>query len=72
MGIKRYKNTGFQLFPGNTKTGGIMRLSILSDQQLAQAYNQAKKLNLDEAFIQMLKKEIESRNLFKETKPFDA
>lgn len=52
--------------------GGIMKLSILPNQQLIQAYNQAKKLNLDEEFIQILKKEIEARNLSQKVEPSDA
>lgn len=49
-----------------------MKLSILSNQQLIQAYNEAKKLNLDEEFIEILKKEIEARDLSKKAEPFDA
>ena len=49
-----------------------MKRFILSDQQLIQAYNQAKNLNLDEEFIQILKKEIEARNLDQKAEPSDA
>ena len=49
-----------------------MKRFILSNHQLIQAYNEAKKLNLDEEFIQMLKKEIEARNLSKKAEPLDA
>nr|WP_156153513.1 sporulation histidine kinase inhibitor Sda [Domibacillus robiginosus] len=45
---------------------------MLSNQQLIQAYNQAKKLNLDERFIDMLKKEIEARHLLNEAEPSDV
>jgi hypothetical protein len=47
-------------------------MSILSNQHLIQAYNQAKKLNLEKAFIHMLNKEIEARNLSKKLVPSDA
>lgn len=49
-----------------------MKRLNLSNEQLIQAYNQAKKLNLDEGFIYMLKKEIETRNLSKKTEPSDS
>lgn len=42
-----------------------MKSLNLSNHQLIQAYNQAKKLDLDVEFIQVLKKEIEARNFSK-------
>lgn len=49
-----------------------MKISILSNKQLIEAYNQAQKLNLDEEFINMLKKEIELRKLCKKQKSSDS
>jgi hypothetical protein len=49
-----------------------MKTFTLSNQQLIEAYTQARKLNLDEEFIHMLKKEIEARNLSKKAEPSDA
>lgn len=45
-----------------------MQRLLLTDNQLLEAYNQAKKMNLDEAFINMLKKEIEARKLSDQVK----
>lgn len=40
----------------------------LTDKQLLQAYDQAKSLNLDKEFVDMLKKEVELRNLSEKSK----
>lgn len=40
-----------------------MGYSLLSDELLLKAYNQAKKMNLDKDFIDLLQKEIALRKL---------
>lgn len=45
-----------------------MGIFILSDNQLQEAYNQAKKMNLEKEFIKMLKKEMKLRKLSEKAK----
>lgn len=46
-----------------------MEYRILTDEQLLHSYNQAKKLNLDKGFINLLRKEIALRGLSINPKP---
>ncbi|WNS78750.1 sporulation histidine kinase inhibitor Sda [Domibacillus sp. DTU_2020_1001157_1_SI_ALB_TIR_016] len=45
-----------------------MGIFILSDNQLREAYNQAKKMDLDKEFIKVLEKEMKLRKLSEKAK----